>query len=187
MATQFSVAISASDFSDRTTDSDRHCWTLGKFRHLVAALDGAPVAIVTDARTGHTEVGVRLVKCFDGGPDRGPRLTIERELADGQIQRTNYRVTDIGETIIPLVPGWFADAARRTHGRERSEAIRLARAEHGECEGRCWGEWTARVELDVVAVTYTPYTGLMRARADAGERGYWSYPLARLSVAEATC
>lgn len=99
-------AITARDFESSTASVNwkELRWSVGALRHVVTALDGAPVAVVTDKRTGHAEVGSRLVGTLANGTSigaDGPRLVVERTLSDGTTQRTNFRVEDIG-TIIPL-------------------------------------------------------------------------------------
>lgn len=158
----YSTAILASDFSESTTDTLRQRWTTGKMRHVVAALDGALVAITTDRQTGHTEVGVRLTRVTSSGQvHSGPRVEVERTLPNGSTQRTLFRLDEVGEAIIPLDEGfstgvkWVAIKAYRDEG---SAAIRIAREEHGEAEGRAWGKWSASPNLESVSVRYEPLT-----------------------------
>src|SRR5699024_1035006 len=83
------LAIQPQDFSQRVTDVNRETWTLGTMRSVIKALNGAEVTIVTDKATGSATVGT-LIKCFDGGPARGPRVTVETEYAPGERRSTDY-------------------------------------------------------------------------------------------------
>lgn len=156
------AAILASDFSHSAADVLHRQWTVGKMAHVIAALDGAPVAITVDSGSGHTLIGVQLVAVFNGGPSRGDRVTVKMILSDGTEQTTNYFLPSIGEAIIPLTSDgskakWTALDSERA---QKSQAIRVAQAEHGDCEGRSWGKWEARpINLNEVQVTYTPHTG----------------------------
>lgn len=171
------TVIRARDFSDSTTDADRDTWTLGKLRHVIAALDGAPVAITVDRLTGHTEVGVRLVGIACGRfVDHGP--VVERTLSDGTTQRTIFSRHSIGDTITPLDRSSAKWTATDSVRNEASAAIRLARAEHEAAHA--YGRWTATPGLDYVDVTYTPQNG-----PGAGERGWWRYSLAALAAVTA--
>jgi hypothetical protein len=149
------TAILASDFSDRTTDVLRDRWTLGKLRHVIKALAWAPVAITTEAQTGGTLIGARLLDAFDGGPSRGNRLTIQTELSDGTTQTTNYRADSLGLAIIPLAdertgmgPKW---AALDSWREEKRAAIDLARAAHPDWS---YGRFEATPAGDHVSVTF---------------------------------
>jgi len=170
----FTTAILASDFSQSTTDTNRHSWTLGKMRHVIAALNGQPVAIICDKQTGFAEVGVRLTSVFDGGPSRGDRLTVERDDDDGVTRKTTYWLPAIGETIIPLasevgISGakW---AATRSYSDECSAAIKLVRDRHPEWD---YGKWEAVPFDHEVHVSYTAQ------RENAGPR--FAYEQVRLS------
>jgi hypothetical protein len=186
-ATATSTAILASDFSDKVTDVNRHTWTLGKMRYVIAALDGDPVAIIADNQTGFALVGARLIEAFDGGPSRGPRVTIETTYVDEQgvtkTQRTNYWLRGIGATIIPLAnpqgPGggakWRAIEAAR---KDASAATAIARKLHEVSTGREWGQWRGSVDTAVpgtsVQVTYKPLTGNDYFADKWGKSGYWT-------------
>lgn len=128
------AAISASDFSDDITDSHRALWTAGKLRHVIAALDGTPVAVVTNKMTGHAVVGVTLDGLRQNPDGGGHQVLITYEYAPGESTRTWTHVLNIGETIIPITgmgahpspsPRW---TALETHRREGYNAIILARA-----------------------------------------------------------
>jgi hypothetical protein len=156
-------AILASDFSPSTTDKLRRNWSVGKMAHVIAALDGAPVAITTDRQTGHTLVGVQLISAFQGGAGRGPRVQVRMTHTDGTTQDTNYYLWNVGEAIIPMERAEGSDAkwkALESFRRQCSEAIKAAQEEHGESEGRAWGSWEATpIDATSVGVRYTPSTG----------------------------
>lgn len=169
-----STAILASDFSDSVSDVNRHRWTLGKMQFVVDALMEAPVAVIVDKGTGHAEVGVILKEAFDGGGDRGPRLAVYRPDIGST---TNFWLPNIGETIIPLDEVITVKGAKwralEQYRKVKSEATRIARAEHGECEGRAWGKWKATpITRSQVDVTYTPHTGNDAFKDQWGTRWY---------------
>jgi len=152
--TTTTTAILASDFSASTLDTNRHEWNLGTMRHVIAALNGQPVAIICDKRTGFAEVGVRLTSCFDGGPSRGPRVTIERDDEDGVTRSTTYWLPSIGEAIIPVTHDTLRGAkwdALDSYRDESSAAIALVRDRHPEWS---YGKWEARPFDADVQVTY---------------------------------
>lgn len=154
-------AIRAQDFDNVLTDyADR--WTAGKMRHLVDALQDAPVLVVVDRRTGYALLGARLTYC---GPARPGRVNVECTLEDGTTQVTAYFLADIGDTIVPLSedtlrpgggPRW---RALRAYQDEVSAAIASARRLHGESAGRAWGAWTGICGEVGVSVRYQPHTG----------------------------
>lgn len=165
-ATTSSCAVLASDFSDRTTDVLRHRWTPGKMRHLVAALDGAPVAVTVDRMSGAAMVGVKLIglQAIRMSTRFGVVIESTYEDENGELkqQRTNYPLDQLGEAIIPLDERGQRGAKWEALDRQRKEhrlAISRAQHEHGEVEGRAWGRWRAESMLHDVYVTYEPHTG----------------------------
>lgn len=108
------LSIQPEDFSTRTTDTNRHTWTLGTIRYVIQALNGAEVTVVVDQRVGSAVTG-KLVRAFDGGPGRGPRIAIESEYAPGETQITNFWLPNVG-VIIEMGAGakakfWALDLA----------------------------------------------------------------------------
>lgn len=152
-----SCAILASDFSRSTSDQLRRQWTGGKMRHLIDALNGAPVVIIIDEQTGFAMVNVRLRLSML--PNEF--VTVESTLPDGTVHQVDYRLWKLGETIIPLTGAldnvkWNA---LRAYNDEQDAAIRLASAAHGAPEGRSWGNWAATpTGGKATRVTYTPIT-----------------------------
>lgn len=178
MATTTSTAITAQDFSDSTADVLRDRWTVGKLARVVAALDGDAVAIVAEKGTGFALVGVRLISAYYDG--FGPRLLVESDLADGSVQRTAYRVDNIGSTIIPLVdrPGargakWDAIEAAALL---RSAAIAKVRASW-EADGCRYGKWTADIDGSKgghsAYVRYVPSERAPAGTSTGERRGAW--------------
>lgn len=162
-----STAIRAQDFSPSTADTLRGKWTAGKLRHLIAALDGAPVAITIDSATGFALVGAKLVGLGHLYGHGWPTLTVEH---NGQ--RTAYGTCELGDTIIPLEDTgrgakWDALGSYR---QERMAAIASVRAEH-EAQGRTYGRWNAEPCGTSTLVTYEPQ------RADGGTRWSGTVPL----------
>ncbi len=156
-ATASSTVILPTDFNTNTADKDRHQWTAGQLRHVVAALSGARVAITIDKQTGHTLVGVKLVEVVSDAPHHG--LVIEHP--DGS--KTRYWIPAIGSAIIPLEDpiGNGGGAKWRALGMERQEAgaaLDLVRAKYGESAGREWGRWTVTPTLYGSVVRYEPIT-----------------------------
>lgn len=169
----YPCAIRARDFSHDTTDPNRDLWSAGTLRHVIAALAGTPVAVTTDNQTGHTVCGARLV----GLTCSGDRVIVEHRYGPGptDVQRTNYLLFALGDTIVPLASGAGTPAkfaATGSHRDEVSAAIRAAQAAHGDVEGRSWGRWTGRCEREGVYVRYTPSTGNPAFAGQAGTR--WS-------------
>lgn len=155
-ATTTGSAIEARDFSAKTTDTLRDVWTRGKMRHVIAALNGGPVAVVIE---GLAFVGVTLLHEGAGRlPGGQGRVRIRHYLADGTTQDTDYRLETVG-TIIALGDPQAKWTALTTYREEVSAAITKARMEHGEAEGRAWGAWTGEVASEGVWVRYTPHTG----------------------------
>lgn len=168
------TVIRARDFSDKTTDVLRDRWTVGKLRHVIAALDRREVAITVDNLTGHTAIGVTLVGL---GTDR---LHIA---FGGAMGTTAHFVPSLGDTITPLDDPSITKGARwtatETWREEKWAAIRVAKEEHGECEGRTDGRWEATPQGSSVHVRYTP------AREGAGRSAWWPIPLSALGEAAA--
>ena len=136
------LAIQPSDFSQRVTDVNRHTWTLGTIRYVVAALDGAEVTVVVDERVGSAVTG-KLVRAFDGGPARGPRLAIESEYAPGETQITNFWLPNVG-VIIEMGAGAGAKFRALDLAREdESMALSYVRAQLDH-EYAWAGSWTMR-------------------------------------------
>lgn len=171
--------IRAQDFSQRTTDDDRHRWTGGKMRHVLAALSDGPVIITTDKQTGHTAVNVRLVGLRENPYGGGYQVAIDYTYSDGSGRPVWTRLDDLGDTIVPLTAA--SDNAKwkatRSYGDEASYAVELAQAQHGKREGREWGNWSTHVGFREVAVTYTPYPDSYADVAPRGDRGFWVYKL----------
>jgi hypothetical protein len=185
--TVLTSVIRAQDFSDRTTDANRDRWTLGKMRYVVDALQDTPVIIVIE---GLAKIGARLIRTFDGGPSRGQRVTIESVMSTGETQRTNYRLEEIGDTIIPMVEPFAAQGAKwdivETHRSEQSAAIGYAQRTYADKGGHKWGEWRATEVLETPGtfdVTYTPHTGNDYFADKWGERGYWRVTRAQIEAA----
>jgi|SRR5699024_9722759 len=136
------LAIQPQDFSQRVTDVNRETWTLGTMRSVIKALNGAEVTIVTDKATGSATVGT-LIKCFDGGPARGPRVTVETEYAPGEFQRTNYWLPNVG-IIIEMGRGANAKwEALNIFREEKDVALRYVRAQFDQ-EYAWSGKWEMR-------------------------------------------
>ncbi|MBM0205769.1 hypothetical protein JNW90_24200 [Micromonospora sp. STR1s_5] len=153
-ASTTSCVIRAQDFNPNTADRNRSTWQVGTMRHVIDALAGTPVAITTDRLTGHTQVGVRLVRAYYSD---GPRILIDYTLSTGEVQRTRYDLRNIGDTIVPLARTSTKDAkwtALDTHREESMAAIRWAKANHGE--GREDGQWSADPGSGEVRVRWTP-------------------------------
>jgi hypothetical protein len=175
MHTTLSTAIKASDFSGKTTDAQRTIWTVGKMRHLIAALDGAEVIVTTDARTGHTVIGAQLVSLR-----KTPGFGSYDVLVVTEHNRTWFSLSSIGETIIPLdASGKGAKwAALDLYREERSAAIQAAQAANPSC---AWGEWSAEPGHDWIDVAYEPSTGNPAFADKWGERTRVRFDLADLT------
>jgi hypothetical protein len=182
MPTTTTCAVKASDFSHRTTDPLRDEWTAGKLRHLIAALDGTPVIVTVDRQTGHTLVGVELVGLRASFASSNVEVGVRSQYTDGTSVTCWHLAFSLGSTIIPLGDSQAKWNALRSYGDEQSAAIQRAQAEHGEPEGRAWGEWDATLGHHHVGVTYTPHTTNPAFADRWGERGYWIYNVASLTL-----
>lgn len=166
------LAIQPEDFSQRVTDTNRHTWTLGTMRYVVKALDGAQVTIVVDNRVGSAVVGT-LVNVFDGGPGRGPRVTVESEYAPGEFQRTNFYLPNVG-VVIEMQAG--AGAKFRALDMERDDesmALRYVRAQLDH-EYAWAGSWTMR------AVGAYDQINVSREVKKTREFEYWTVNMDRI-------
>lgn len=156
------TVILASDFSSRTTDVDRDTWTAGKLRHVIAALKGSPVIIVTDAHTGHALVGVELV-----GVTQSMNGHAELRIRD-EFSVTRYLAFKLGATIVPLTETQAKWEAIGSYRREALAAITEART---NVENPDVGNWETVTLARSVYVTRTIV-------ADGGtHRDYWTIPV----------
>lgn len=177
VATALVCAISARDFGSKK--EHRVSWTAGALRHVIAALNGAPVAVTTDGQTGSTEVGAVLVGIRPGGSGNSDRILISYQ---GQI--TAYLIFTLGEVIIPLADEMGRTGAKwvalESYRKEARAASFKAQREHGEGrqEG---GRWETSLGADYVVVSYRPDERLPYLE-QAKLRGFWEYPLDALEV-----
>lgn len=155
------TAIRARDFSRDSKDPSHNRWTVGKMRHLVDALAGSPVAIITDNQTGHAMIGVTLESTYHNGHEG---IVLVRATTDDESWTTAYTLTQLGETIIPLretskAPNGSAKwRALRTYSDEAAAAIRIAKS-HPDNARNQWGAWRGEPAAEGVIVRYTPHTG----------------------------
>ena len=136
------LAIQPQDFYQRNTTASRTEWTLGTMRYVVKALAGRQAVVVVDSAVGSSVVG-KLVRVFDGGPARGPRLTIETEYAPGEFQQTNYWLPKVG-IIIEMDRGAGAkwEATKMVY-EDTSTALKYVRAQFDQ-EYAWSGKWTTK-------------------------------------------
>jgi hypothetical protein len=159
------------------TDPLYNRWTVGKLRHVIAALRGRRVVVTTDSQSGHAIFGCRLIRAFEGGAGRGPRLTVEYDLGDGDTQRTNFYVPSLGDTIVPFPgetwgdrgPKWEALDRWRTENRAAIE-----RAQHEHMAEHPYGRWEASPLQDGISVSYTPLPNPPPG-TQSGRFGHWFY------------
>lgn len=166
VSTSGTSRIRARDFAPRTTTPGRDDWTVGKLRHVIAALAGAPVILTVDDQTGHTVIGVTLEGTYGVGSDASV-------IVNYGTRTTRHYLFSLGDTIIPLTnPAGGSGhkwVALNMYRDEVSAAIRLAQARHGEVEGRAWGAWEGTCTAAGVHVTYTPSPELTEyAKGKAG-------------------
>ncbi|MEU7631665.1 hypothetical protein AB0C34_17005 [Nocardia sp. NPDC049220] len=148
------IAIYAADFSDRGAGNDRHLWTPGNLRHVVAALDGAPVVLTTDKLTGHTRIGVTLKEVVLNSYAAGRNALIYTDkFGDHAVS-----CTDLGPAIVPITefaaghdPKWVALETVRN---ECSAAIDYIKDR--DHDGKLTGRYTAKPGLRWVDVEFTP-------------------------------
>lgn len=178
LATGLVSAISARDFTP-AQDIRRVQWNSGAMRHVIAALAGAPVMIITDSQTGAAQLGAILRGVRYGRYGNSDELLVEYR---GRV--TAFKLFTIGETIVPLVDEMDRKSAKwvalDSYHKERSAAVTKAVAEHGASEGREWGEWSAKLLIDTAQVTYKPHTGNPHFADKTGERGLWEYRITDL-------
>jgi hypothetical protein len=165
----YGSAIQARDFSERVNDPNRDRWSVAAMQAVIEALGGRPVAIVADESTGFTLVGVTLTAAYDGGPARGPVVTVV-----GSDTTTNYRLADIGAVIdldgASVPGGGVRHSAVQIYREVRSAAIRQAQRDH---EADHYGKWDA-IPLDLHRV-YVTVTSYGTAEAPARVIGHWTY------------
>lgn len=145
------LAITAEDF-DYSHTTVRYGWTVGKMRHVIAALDGAEVAIVVDKHDGYTVIG-RLMDIVADEDDHEPHLTVESGPVYGCAERFTYRLVEVGvimEMSDDAEAKWVAVDSYRA---ETERAIEHARAQHPDPDH---GTWTGVPHDDCVLVTYQP-------------------------------
>lgn len=179
LTTGLTTAISARDFTP-VTDHRHVEWNTGALRHVVAALAGKPVMIVTDAQTGSTMLGAVLVRVQHSVRSNYDELVVRYQGND-----TAFKVFNIGEMIVPLVDEtggkgakWNALASYRI---EKANAIARAATDHGASEGREWGKWDAKLFTSTAQVTYRPSTENPHYADRMGERGLWEYAISDLA------
>lgn len=182
--TPTTTAISSRDFGN--AKDYRVEWTAGALRHVIKALDGAPVALTVDGQTGHTVMNVVLVSLRTSFYGDHAELIVRYPAG----HETAHLVFKLGEVIIPLAetekhrntsgPKW---QALKTYDEEKAAAVARAQREHGETEGRAWGVWAAKPALRYVYVEYTPSTGNPHFADKWGKRGFWTYGLETLADA----
>lgn len=143
------LAITAEDF-DYSHTTVRYDWTVGKMRHVIAALDGAEVTIVVDKHDGYT-VRCRLVDTFEDETDDDPQLTVETIPLHGCAERFTYRLLEVGVIIEMSEEAEAKWVAVDTYRAETERAIEHARRQHPD-----WGPgiWTGVPHDDCVLVTY---------------------------------
>lgn len=152
-------AISARDF-DRNAKDTRDEWTPGAMHHLIKALNGAPVVIVLDKRTGFAGMNVTL-----GGVRQAPgfgtfEVLVKRIYSDGKTGGCWYPLFQVG-TVIELGTSnrWNAIDA---YQEERTRAIRKLQAEMVVSLGvkdvyaMPRGAWEARVFNGFVHASFAP-------------------------------
>ncbi|GAA2230481.1 hypothetical protein N1031_07090 [Herbiconiux moechotypicola] len=146
MSIQIATAIFPTDFAVEGYDPSAARWTAGKVRHIVRAMSGAPCIITTDARTGFTLIGARLLEVRDapGG--------VEILTSDGTAPYWSSLDT-VGPTIIPLTGD--GEKWRSIDSYRAEQDLALARA-HRDADPHAPGRWIATPGLDYVDVTFTP-------------------------------
>lgn len=179
LATGLTTAITARDFTP--AQDQRHVeWNSGALRHVITALAGKPVMIITDALTGSAMLGAVLVRV-----QHSVRSQYDDVVIDYRGNRTLFKIFKLGETIVPLVDETGTPSAKwnalATYRVEKAKAIEKACAEHGVSEGREWGKWDAKLFTDTAQVTYKPSTGNPAFADKAGERGLWEYRITDLN------
>lgn len=160
--TVWTAAIKAQDFAFAANEPQFESWTAGKLRHLIDALGAGliPVILTTDRRTGAVMVGVELVGLAD--VDTPEVKLVYRWLgADGIAYEGQVRLHQLGDTIVPLsstadIAGRAKVSAIDSYREEVMVAIMIARAAHGEVEGRNHGRWAGEPMAEGVYVRYSP-------------------------------
>jgi hypothetical protein len=177
--------IHARDFESTPTSPTYDRWTLGKLRHLIAALDELDdrTVIAQVSYTGFAVVGV-IRRAFYAGAGRGARVVIATEAGT-----TAYRVAELGAIVLMPTPAAprAASARHRAVALMRAEgmaAVRRAQAEHGA--DRKWGNWQYVPTEDGMYVTYEPHTGNPAFADKCGKRGMWEYRSSDLQAVPST-
>jgi hypothetical protein len=172
-------AIKSTDFEyrgkggDHALQTERHHkeWTEGMLRHVIAALQGARVVLITDNRTGHAVIGAKLL-----GLASSPNVKrgVMVEYPNGQ--RLVTHIFHLGEVIIPLEQVGTKGAkwtALDTYRNERAAATPLFLAKLGGVKPTGNGKWETRVTGNGVVVSYqAPYRRELRDAEPEQYRGY---------------
>ncbi len=144
--------VTPQDFSQRVTNKDRHVWTAGKLRHVIAALQGRRCIITADKQTGHTLIGARLIGIRQTPGYGTYQYLYEWEYAKGKTQRTWGRIESLGPAVIAMDAGVRFEAAELAR-LESSAAITAAKALLPECT---YGAWKVTPGPDYVIARFTP-------------------------------
>jgi hypothetical protein len=147
--------IRPKDFSSLVTDPahTHNTWSSGALRHVIDALAGRPVLIVTDKQTGHVERG-SLVRVFYGGPSRGDRVEVRHEHGT-----TTHWLPGVGEIIddcedFALTNAKYAALdAQRVEARQAIEYVRATLPPAPE--GALGYNFTTRTFSDEVQVQWS--------------------------------
>lgn len=176
------AAIKSTDFEYRGkggNDRDRHHkeWDEGMLRHVIAALQGARVAITTEHRTGHTIIGAKLIG-FSSTRNVTRGLLIEYPSG----QRCVFHIFKLGEVIIPLEQVGTKGAkwtALDTYRQEEAAATPLFLAQFDGTQPTGNGKWEHRVTQRGVVVSYQPAFG--REQRDAEPAAFQRYVYREIS------
>ena len=166
-------AIKPEDFSQRVTDVNRDTWTLGTMRYVVKALAGAEVTVVVDNQTGFALTG-KLVRVFDGGPGRGPRVAVETEYEPGKTHITNYWLPNVG---IVIEMGSNAGAKWRAldlHREDKDTALKYVRAQLDHEYG-----WSGQWNMNPVGAY--DQVNVSREVKETMEHDYWTVNIDRIT------
>lgn len=168
METSYSTAILASDFSSSMADHNRNSWKPGALRHLSKVLNGSPVIITTDSRTGHTVIGAVL-----GGVRKAPGSGSFQVEVNG-VWHNDFT---LGEAIIPLTADTAKWDALRSFREESSAAVQRFHTDHPELS---WGKCRTTAFVYDIDVTYEPHLGNPAYADRAGVRTHERYSLGSL-------
>ncbi|WP_018219137.1 hypothetical protein [Salinispora vitiensis] len=142
-----------------TPPTEPNMWTAGMMRHLIGALEGAPVDITTNNQRGLTIERIRLVRVYATATNRGYTLTFARIRSSRTGAEVPVPLHKIGNTITAHQDG-VRQKALCSYEEEQAAAIRVAQRVFPDMAGP--GAWSATPYGHGVGIAYMPHNAADR-------------------------